>query len=65
MKINTSKLKDQYVHLQFEELTISVKLDDEGVVIDLTTCDGEVIASTWKTYQEMIDGEDEDETVHN
>jgi len=63
MKINTSKLKDQYVTLVMSrDRRIQVKLDDEGVVVDFLDADDEVIDSIWKTYQEMIDGDElEDE----
>jgi hypothetical protein len=32
---------------------VSVKLDDEGVVIDVLDVAGDVIASTWKLYEEF------------
>lgn len=70
MIVGTSKLKDQYVHLRVplktvglkndRTLDIQVKLDDEGVVVDaFLEGDSEAVASTWKLYQEMIDGEGE------
>ena len=35
------------------DLTIVVKLDDEGVVVDLTDYSDEVLESTWKLYPEF------------
>ena len=35
------------------EIIVSVKLDDEGVVLDILDVAGDVIASTWKTYAEF------------
>jgi hypothetical protein len=32
---------------------VSVKLDDEGVVVDIIDVHGEVIESAWKTYEEF------------
>jgi hypothetical protein len=59
MIIDTSKLKDQYVYLKLDDGSeIHVKLDDEGVVIDHWV-EGEVQESTWREYQEMIDGEED------
>lgn len=54
-------LKDQYVNLVVPKgtRTIQVKLDDEGVVIDaFNTKSEEPIASTWRTYQMMEDGDE-------
>ena len=34
-------------------ITIHVKMDDEGVVVDAWAGEDEVIASTWRTYDEM------------
>lgn len=36
-----------------DEMVVVVKLDDEGVVLDLTTDGVEVLESTWKTYDEF------------
>lgn len=68
------EMKDQYVSLEVpapgkDEIlaNIRVKLDDEGVVVDAfrPQQDGdtgehfqEPIASTWKTYQMMEDGDE-------
>jgi hypothetical protein len=63
MKIETGLMKDPYVTLPVEvkgeTINIIVKLDDEGVVVDAfhEDDDSDPIASTWKLYQEMIDGE--------
>lgn len=59
----TGKLKDPYVNLRHGNLNIVVKLDDEGVVIDLYDEErnaDEPIDSTWKLYTEMEEGEEED-----
>jgi len=57
-------MTDRYVYLHIDRndlfqaadkgggITIHVKLDDEGVVVDAWQED-EVIAGTWKTYEEM------------
>ena len=58
MSNTTDKMLDRYVYLYLDYgldgcgTTISVKLDDEGVVVDAWS-DGECVASTWKTYDEM------------
>ena len=56
--------KDRYVYLNLDPtvvwgsentprgVTIHVKLDDEGVVVD-AWADNECVASTWKTYEEF------------
>ena len=57
----TDKMLDRYVYLHLPGitavdtptgLTIQIKLDDEGVAVDAWQED-EVIASTWKTYNDM------------
>jgi len=47
--------KDKYLYLHLDELiTISMKLDDDGVVLEAHSGgEEEAIASTWKTYAEM------------
>ena len=62
MSNTTDKMLDRYVYLNidpmessfkvFKGLTIHVKLDDEGVGVDAWQED-EVVASTWKTYNDM------------
>jgi hypothetical protein len=58
MSNTTDKMLDRYVYLHLDYgldghgTTISVKLDDEGVVVDAWSDDTE-IATTWKTYNEM------------
>ena len=59
MSNTTDKMYDRYVYLQVDlresledGMTIHVKLDDEGVVVDAWQED-ECVASTWKTYDEM------------
>jgi len=58
-KIDPSNFKDRYVELPLDDGTkVVVKLEDEGVVIDRWNRAGdEVIDTTWKSYQEMEDGE--------
>lgn len=56
---------DQYLNLDIPKggVIASVKLDDEGVVIDILDVRGEVIASTWKLYSEfgkVVENEDTD-----
>ena len=56
------KMPDRYVHLdcfgsiqqtgEGSPISISTKLDDEGVVIDVW-CNDECVASTYKLYSEM------------
>ena len=61
MSNTTDKMLDRYVYLHLDPLqtnmTIHVKLDDEGVVVDAWGQDEDgdeaVLASTWKTYNEM------------
>ena len=59
MSNTTDKMLDRYVYLQVDlresledGMTIHVKLDDEGVVVDAWQED-EVIATTCKTYNDM------------
>ena len=58
MSNTTDKMLDMYVYLHLDYgldgcgTTISVKLDDEGVVVDAWS-DDECVASTWKTYNDM------------
>ena len=61
MSNTTDKMLDRYVYLHIGNrepnfsaggVTIQVKLDDEGVVVDAWNED-ECVASTWKTYDEM------------
>ena len=44
---------ERYIHLHLDGGQIQVKLDDEGVVVDATGDDVEIIGSTWKLYSEM------------
>ena len=58
MSNTTDKMLDRYVYLHVDEMTIHVKLDDEGVAVDVWKADDSfygdsVIASTWKTYNDM------------
>ena len=53
------KMLDRYVYLDIDlreslqdTMTIHVKMDDEGIVVDAWQED-QVVASTWKTYDEM------------
>jgi hypothetical protein len=45
-------MENKYITLVHEGLTIQAKLDDEGVVLDVFKND-EVVATTWKTYDEF------------
>ena len=56
---NSDGMLDRYVYLHVDlrsrrpaQMTIQVKLDDEGVVVDAWQED-ESIASSWKTYNDM------------
>ena len=63
MSNTTDKMLDRYVYLHIGNreptaggVTIQVKLDDEGVVVDAWhEYDGvdECVATAWKTYNEM------------
>ena len=66
MKIDTGKLKNKYVYLPINggKLTVQVKVDIEGVVVDVFNEDDEVVETTWKMYQEMIDGDTDEITIH-
>ena len=46
------EMVDRYVYLHVDGMTIHVKLDDEGVVVDAWQ-DDEVIATACKTYSDM------------
>ena len=62
-EMDMSDSKDRYLYLNLDPMvllvdgnptgvTIHVKLDDEGVVVD-AWADNECVASTWKTYEEF------------
>jgi hypothetical protein len=52
--INLHAAAGRYGHVRIPNLDIQVKLDDEGVVVDLyAAAEGNSIASTCKTYQDM------------
>ena len=66
MSNTTDKMLDRYVYLHIApsdiekeqtSMTIHVKLDDEGVVVDAWGQDEDgdeaVLATTWKTYNDM------------
>ena len=36
---------------------INIKLDDDGVIVDIFNTNGDVIESTWSFYNELMDGE--------
>ena len=42
----------RYVWLTVGDVSVSIKLDDEGVVVDAWQND-ECVASTWKTYHDF------------
>lgn len=44
---------DKYLNLKYKGLDIQVKLDDEGVIIDVFDDNDEVVATTWKTYEDF------------
>lgn len=45
-------MKNPYIHLKYKDLDIQVKMEDEGIVIDVFK-DEEVVATTWKLFTEM------------
>ncbi len=55
---------DPYIHLDIPDtdLTVQVKLEGEGVCIDVFKGEGfnNSIASTWKLYDEMNSSEEEE-----
>ena len=64
MSNTTDKMLDRYVylHIDYDDwsaekeesgITVHVKMDDEGVVVDAWGGEDKCIASTWKTYAEM------------
>ncbi len=49
---------DKYIELTVKGLMILVKMDDEGVVVDVfddskNGNDTEILATTWETYEEL------------
>ena len=42
-----------YLDIPFTNFKIQVKLDDEGVVIDVFDDNGDVVATTYKFYEEL------------
>ncbi len=42
----------RYLELKYNDVNIVVKLDDEGVIVDVWK-DDQVVATTWKTYDEF------------
>ena len=36
---------------------INIKLDDDGVIVDIFNANGDVISSTWSFYNELMQGE--------
>ena len=36
---------------------INIKLDDDGVIVDIFNTNGDVIESTWSFYNELMQGE--------
>ena len=60
--VQNNLFKDPYVRLSLEDsINVVAKLDDEGISLDAYDEDGELIDGTWKLYQEMIDGDEEEE----
>lgn len=60
--IETSQFKDPYIRLDIPDSTlfVQVKLDDEGVSVDIfdhNSPSPDAKVGTWKLYQEMADGE--------
>ncbi len=56
--IETSQFKDPYIRLEVPgtDLTVHVKLDEEGVAVDFFNKKGECLPGTQKLYQEMAEG---------
>lgn len=46
-------MTNEYIELELDNGTILVKLDEEGVVLDVFDENGQVIKSTYKLYSEM------------
>jgi hypothetical protein len=42
-----------YIWIELEHGQVQVKLDDEGVVVDLFDAEDESVASTYATYSEL------------
>ena len=64
MSKTTDKMLDRYVylHIDYDDwsaekeesgITVHVKMDDEGIVVDAWGGEDKCVASTWKTYDEM------------
>ena len=68
MSNTTDKMLDSYVYLHIDyndwpgvphllnadrSITVHVKMDDEGIVVDAWGGEDKCVASTWKTYNEM------------
>lgn len=60
---------DQYLSLGIPRgaVQVTVKLEDEGVVLDVLNAEGNVVATTWKLYPEfgknVVDDRDDTEVV--
>ena len=54
-----SNFVDPYVTLEIPDsnLKVQVKLESEGIVVDVWADDKDVIATTWKLYDEMANPE--------
>lgn len=46
-------MEKRYINLSYGTLDIQVKLDDDGVVIDVFDETDEVVVTTYKTYEEF------------
>lgn len=60
-------MDNKYLELVYNGLDISVKLDDEGVVLDVFEGD-DVVATTYKTYDEFgveVTDQEPSEHTHN
>ena len=45
------KKNNKYLRIEYQGLVIGVKSDDEGIILDVWK-EGEIVATTWKTYNE-------------
>lgn len=46
----------QNIYWSEDGLILSIVLNSDGVIMDLTDCNGEVIGTEWATYGDIVDG---------